>query len=203
MQHNWDDKSGSFKANSTPTTLHPQAANSLALFYRITDLQTANRISASLPKNWNSIGAVAPELPGNISPFISSFEIHGHLAIGQTKRALDLLRRSWGWYLTNPNGTGSTFIEGYREDGTFGYRSEDGYFEDASYVSHSHGWSTGPTSALTSYVLGLSITSPLGVTWKIAPQFGDLCSVEGGFVTGLGKFWTRWKRGGEGYTVFF
>lgn len=22
-------------------------------------------------------------------------------------------------------------------------------------------------------------------------------------MTGLGKFWTRWKRGGEGYTVFF
>lgn len=70
-------------------------------------------------------------------------------------------------------------------------------------MSHSHGWSSGPTSALTNYVLGLSITSPLGVTWKIAPQFGDLCSVEGGFVTSLGKFQARWMRKQDRYTIHF
>lgn len=156
-----------------------------------------------LLQNWTPIGAVAPELPGNISPLTSSFEIQGHFAIRQTARALDLLRRSWGWYLSNPNGTQSTVIEGYFEDGSFGFRSDRGYAGDASYVSHSHGWSTGPTAALTNYVLGLSITTPLGVTWTLAPQFGDLCSVEGGFMTPLGRFCASWKRRTDWYSLSF
>ena len=199
----WDEDYGAFKDNATSTTLHPQDANSMALLYRITNNTRASRISKQLTKNWTPIGAVTPELPENISPFISSFEIQGHLTIRQTSRALDLIRRSWGWYLNNPNGTQSTMIEGYLQNGTFGYRSSRGYSYDASYVSHSHGWSSGPTSALTNYILGLSITSPLGLTWKIAPQFGDLHSVEGGFVTSLGKFQTSWTRRDDGYTIHF
>lgn len=201
--HCWDDVHGAFKDNATSTTLHPQDANSLALLYRVTNSTRASQISTHLTKNWTPIGATAPELPETISPFISSFEVQGHFAIRETARALDLIRRSWGWYLNNPNGTQSTVIEGYLQNGTFGYRSNHGYSYDASYVSHAHGWSTGPTSALTNYILGLSITSPLGVTWKIAPQFGDLHSVEGGFVTSLGKFQVSWVRRGDGYTVHF
>lgn len=72
---------------------------------------------------------------------------------------------------------------------------------DTSYVSHAHGWSSGPTSALTEFVLGLSITSPVGKTWKLSPQFGDLKSAEGGFVTRLGKFRAAWKLSGTGYMV--
>ncbi|KAL3421980.1 bacterial alpha-l-rhamnosidase domain-containing protein [Phlyctema vagabunda] len=193
---------GSFKDNATSTTLYPQDANSMALLYGVipsnisnstTTVTTAQKISSSLMKNWIDIGAVAPELPGNISPFISSFEIQGHLTIGETDRALDLIRRSWGWYLKNENGTGSTVIEGYLANGTFGYRSSRGYGYDASYVSHAHGWSAGPTSALTNYILGLSITSPAGQNWKLAPQFGDLTSAEGGFMTSLGKYRAAWS----------
>ena len=60
---------------------------------------------------------------------------------------------------TTPDGTRSTFLEGYLADGTLGYRGAYGYLNDASYVSHAHGWSTGPTSALK----GLDTGAPIDV----------------------------------------
>jgi hypothetical protein len=200
----WDAPYGAFKDNATATTLHPQDANSMAILFDVVESSSkAQSISSNLLKNWTPIGAETPELPDNISPFISSFEIQAHFSIGQTARALELIRRSWGWYLNNPNGTESTVIEGYRTDGSFGYRSTRGYNNDASYISHSHGWSSGPTSGLTEYVLGLSVTSPAGATWKLAPQFGDLKTVEGGFMTSLGKYQASWKLQGGGYTLSY
>lgn len=205
LAHTWDDAYGSFRDNATNTTLHPQDANSMALLFGVVanNSATAQRISSRLTRNWTPIGAEAPELPNNISPFISSFEVQGHLTIGQTNRALDLIRRSWGWYLNNPNGTQSTVIEGYLTNGSFAYRNYRGYDYDAAYVSHAHGWSSGPTSALTNYILGLSITGRLGSTWRLAPQFGDLTNVEGGFTTGLGKYSASWQLNANktGYTL--
>jgi hypothetical protein len=200
----WDDSYGAFRDNATNTTLHPQDANSMAVLFNVTTSEQDQSISSVLTTNWNDIGAVSPELPGEISPFISSFEIQAHFAAGQASRALDLIRRSWGWYVDNENGTQSTVIEGYLADGTFGYRFDRGYNNDPSYVSHSHGWSSGPTSALTNYVLGLTVTGLAGAEWTLMPQFGNLTHAEGGFSTSLGKFkaaWTTIGDNGEGYNV--
>ncbi|OGE57769.1 hypothetical protein PENARI_c001G09197 [Penicillium arizonense] len=199
----WDDSYGAFKDNATDTSLHPQDANSMAILFGVVDKKRAASISEKLLVNWTPIGAVAPELPENIASFISSFEIQSHFVVGKPDRALDLIRRSWGWYINNPNGTESTVIEGYLRNGTFGYRMDRGYGYDPSYVSHAHGWSAGPTSALTEYIVGLTVTSRLGQTWKIAPQFGDLESAEAGFVTSLGKFQASWRKGSSGYTLDF
>jgi hypothetical protein len=202
----FDTSYGAFRDNATSTTLHPQDANSMSLLFGIVNAtsSTASSISTRLTDNWTPIGAVAPELPDNISPFISSFEIQGHLTIDRADRALDLIRRSWGWYINHPNGTGSTVIEGYLANGTFGYRSSRGYGYDASYVSHAHGWSAGPTSALTEYIVGLSVTSPAGRRWALRPQFGDLERAEAGFMTGLGKFWAKWEKKESGeYQIAF
>lgn len=190
----YDDAYGAFKDNATATTLHPQDANSMSILFGVADEDRVQSISERLTDNWTPIGAVAPELPENISPFISSFEIQAHFVAGQPDRALDLIRRSWGWYINNPNGTGSTVIEGYLANATFEYRSSRGYYYDASYISHAHGWSSGPTSALINYVLGLSVTGRAGSTWQLAPQFGDLTSVEGGFTSSLGQFQASWSR---------
>lgn len=53
-------------------------------------------------------------------------------------------------------------------------------------------------TALTEYVLGLSITSPAGSTWQLAPHFGDLQHVEGGFTTSLGKYSAAWTVDDDG-----
>ncbi|CAG7927955.1 unnamed protein product [Penicillium olsonii] len=200
----WDESYGAFKDNATETALYPQDANSMAIMFDIADEARAVRISERLLRNWTPIGAVAPELPENIASFISSFEIQGHFLAHQPLRALELIRRSRDWYINHPNGTQSTVIEGYLRNGTFGYRMDHGYGYDPSYVSHAHGWSAGPTSALTEYVVGLSVVSPLGLEWKIAPQFGDLEFASAGFVTSIGKFEASWKRGpNDGYVLDF
>lgn len=185
----WDPPYGAFKDSATLTILHPQDANSMSLLFGVpTSTNQSESISAHLLANWSPIGPISPELPSNISPFITSFELLSHLSIHQTQRALDLIRASWGWYLSYPNGTNNTMIEGYLANGSFAYRSNRGYDYDVSYVSHNHGWSTGPTYALRNYVLGLGVTGPAGGEWRLAPQFGDLRDVEGGFVTPLVVF---------------
>ncbi|THY21606.1 Six-hairpin glycosidase [Aureobasidium pullulans] len=209
-QYCWDAPFGAFKDNATDTNLHPQDANSMAVYFGVVPASSllssrGQSISSRLLENWTPIGAETPELPNNISPFISSFEIQAHLTIGQTDRALDLIRRTWGWYLHNPNGTGSTVIEGYLTNGSFGYRNSRGYSYDDSYVSHAHGWSAGPTSALTNYIVGLSVTGRLGSTWTLKPQFGDLEHAQAGFVTSLGKFSAGWNitDGGRSYSLWW
>jgi hypothetical protein len=191
----FDDGAGAFRDNATATTVYAQDANALSLYLGLVSPSSAQaqRVSTALTRNWTPLGPEPPELPGNISPFISGFELGAHLAAGQTARALELMRRTWGWYLAHPDGTGSTVIEGFRTDGSWGYRAERGYSNDPSYVSHAHGWSAGPTAALTEGVLGLGVTGRAGAEWRFAPQFGDLKFAEGGFTTTKGKFRARWE----------
>jgi hypothetical protein len=200
LAHCFDESYGAFRDNATATELHPQDANALSVLFGVVGANTsaARSISSRLTDNWTPIGAEAPELPGNISPFVSSFEVQAHLTAGETGRALDLIRRSWGWYLGNANGSQSTVVEGYLVNGTFGYRWSRGYGNDFSYVSHAHGWSSGPTSALTEFVLGLAVTARVGIAWRFAPQFGGLSFAEGGFMTALGRFQARWDVANEG-----
>lgn len=204
-QHFYDSSYGAFHDNLTTTSVYPQDANSMSILFGVVSdtSNAAHSISDRLTDNWTPIGAETPELPDNISPFISSLEIQAHLTVGETSRALDLIRRSWGWYLHNENGTQSTLIEGYLTNGSFGYRNYDGYEWDSSYTSHAHGWSCGPTSALTEYVLGLRVTGRAGKQWTLEPMFGDLEWVEGGFTTVLGKFSAKWRLldDEKGYTV--
>lgn len=217
----YDSDYGAFRSNATTSdTLYPQGANAMAVAYGLVDpnSEMAQSISARLTQNWTPIGANCPELPGEISPYISGFELQAHLIAGQAQRAVDLMRLSWGWQINNPNGTESTPIEGYLVNGSFAYRYNDGYQwmdgqPDPSYVSHCHGWSTGPNSALINFIVGLTVVSPAGADWRFAPQFADLKTAEGGFTTYLGKYsavwslesnkcnnhWSRW--GGSGYSA--
>ncbi|KAH8588401.1 glycoside hydrolase family 78 protein [Bisporella sp. PMI_857] len=196
----WDPTIGSFRDNDKADSIHPQDANAMALFFSVANASNADSVSQYLTTNWISIGSLAPELPNNLCGFGQSFEVKGHLVARKATRALDLIRRSWGWYQNHPSGTGSTFIEGYLADGSFGYRSAYGY-GSYSYTSHAHGWSTGPVDALISYIVGLQITQPGGSTWTLAPQFGDLTNAEGGFTTPKGKFSAKWKLIPGGYEI--
>jgi hypothetical protein len=96
-------------------------------------------------------------------------EVQDHFAAGDDLNAPTLVRREWGLMLNGPAGHGSTFWEGFRSDGSFDY--------GGTYMSLAHGWATGPTSALTFSVLGLS---PTGTSpYDFAPHPGDLTHVEG------------------------
>lgn len=157
----------------------------------------AERVSTYLTTNWTPLGPINPEVSANvstISPFITSIELEGHFKIGHPERSLTLIRNAWGWYLNNPNGTQSTVPEGYLANGTWGYRGDRGYRNDSSYVSHAHGWSSGPTSTLTEYLVGLKVTEPEGRSWELKPAtFDEVTRAEAGFTTGLGRFSAKFE----------
>lgn len=188
----YDPSFGALK-DSPNSTLYPQDANSMALAFSLfpANSTAASKISSYLVSNWTPIGPASPELPGNISPFISSIELEAHFASGHPERALQLIHTLWGWYIDHPNGTESTVPEGYLVNGTWGYRGDRGYRYDPAYVSHAHGWSSGPTSTLTEYAVGLRVTKPRGVEWSLKPAtftFDGFGKAEAGFTTGLGRF---------------
>ncbi|KAF4951626.1 hypothetical protein FSARC_12869 [Fusarium sarcochroum] len=191
MTELWDESRGAFKDSPDNTDLYPQDANSMAIAFGVVKRGSdeSQRISDYLASNWTPIGPSCPELPQNISPFISSIEIVSHFRAGRPDRGFKLMEDAWGWYLTNPNGTQSTVPEGYLIDGSWGYRGDYGYRQDPSYVSHAHGWSSGPTSALTEYAVGLRVTKPQGQEWVLEPMsFNEIRQAEAGFTTALGKF---------------
>ncbi|KZP23277.1 glycoside hydrolase family 78 protein, partial [Athelia psychrophila] len=188
----WDATAGMYRDNDT-TSLHPEDGNSLAVLYNLTQSVEQNQnISEGLTAFWTDIGPVTPELADTISPFVGGFELQAHFIAGNGSRALDLMRKEWGYMLYTNTSVQSTMLEGYTTNGSLYYRSEAGYNYDASYTSHSHGWSTGPTFSLSFYLLGLQLQSAQGATWSVAPVLSGLNAAEGGYETGLGWFGVQW-----------
>ncbi|PCH42961.1 glycoside hydrolase family 78 protein [Wolfiporia cocos MD-104 SS10] len=197
----WLEDEGMYRDNET-TTLCPQDGNSLAVLFNVTEsAEQASAISEGLTRNWNEYGAVSPECPDTIAPYIGGFELQAHFVSGNDERALEFLRLQWGYMLYTNISVQSTLLEGYTANGSLYYRSANGYNYDASYTSHAHGWSTGPTSALTFYVLGLTVTSPQGQTWSIAPHTSGLPSAQGGFETALGWFGVDWASSTDAFSM--
>lgn len=101
--------------------------------------------------------------------------------------------QQWGYMLYTNLSVQSTLLEGFTAAHDSRYRSAAGANFDHSFTSHSHGWATGPTPALTFHILGIGITSPLGQTWTITPVLSGLESAEGGLETELGWFGVKWE----------
>ncbi|KAL0948872.1 hypothetical protein HGRIS_008991 [Hohenbuehelia grisea] len=188
----WDDAAGMFRDNET-TTLHPQDGNSLAVLFNLTQSdEQVQSVSKGLTTFWTDIGPLSPELNDTIIPFVGGFEVQAHFVAGQGERAIDLLKKKWGYMLYTPLSVQSTLVEGYTRNGSLGYRAQAGYNLDHAYTSHAHGWATGPTPALTFFVAGITVTSPQGATWAVAPVLSGLDAAEGGFETPLGRFDVKW-----------
>ena len=179
----WDEAKGEYRDNPT-SDLYPQDGNSIAVWFGLAPADRAERVSAALTTNWNAFGATTPEKNSEIGTFPGSMELQAHLQAGDSTRALDLMRREWGYMLNSPLGTGSTFWEGYLANGQFGY--------GGAYMSAAHGWATGPTSALTFYVLGIRPQSVSG-GYTIKPQPGDLATAQGSLKTPLGDIKLSWR----------
>ncbi|KAJ4362511.1 hypothetical protein N0V83_010605 [Neocucurbitaria cava] len=170
----WNNEAGMYIDNET-TTLMPQDGNAWAVVSNLTlNASQISSISEKLQGRWTAFGAPAPEAPvpssniSTISPFITSFELQTHFLASSAHTALALIRRQWGFMLTSPLMTNSTFIEGYSSDGSLHYAP---YANDAR-ISHAHGWSTGPTSLMTFYVAGVQVTGKGGGEWRIKPMLG-------------------------------
>lgn len=165
----------------------PQDGNSWLLLAGVLDPSDSRRLNVSqnLRSRWTKFGAPAVEAPNIISPFASSFELLAHCAVGNYDTAVELMELMWGYMLDGPGMTNSTFLEGYRIDGSVGYPA----YTHPARNSHCHGWSTGPTMVLLTGILGIKFTAPLGRSYIIRPHRTKwLSHIEGGYSTSLGQF---------------
>jgi hypothetical protein len=156
--------------------------------------QKTHSILQVLKRNWTRLGAHTPEWTG-IHPYPGSLEIQARLAAGDDRDALALIRREWGYMLNAPIGTASTFWEGFKDDGSFAYESTG-----PGYTSLAHGWATGPTSALTFYVLGLQPASA-GGRYGFVPHPGGLRFAEGRLRVPQGALDASWRRDGSAFEM--
>ncbi|KAJ0316364.1 hypothetical protein Brms1b_005575 [Colletotrichum noveboracense] len=202
----WDESASSYRDNDTiasesSTTSYPQDGNSWAIISRIANGKRAEAISDALKARWiRPYGAPAVEAGQTISPFATGFELQAHYMAGHPDYAVDLMEFMWADYmLDNPLMTNSTFIEGFATDGTPLYP----VYDYNPRVSHAHGWSTAPTSLLTFHAGGLTMTSAVGRTWKVAPALGGLKTVQARYETPLGTFKTSWVNSTRGLSGTF
>jgi hypothetical protein len=190
----WDEAAGLYRDKPTGAgaTLYPQDGNALAVWFGLVDsADRAAAISGALAARWTPVGALSPEKSSvSVHPFPGGMEVHAHFAAGRDTTALDLIRREWGYMLDAPQGTASTFWEGYRTDGTSDY--------GGSYMSAAHGWSTGPTSALTFHLLGIKPSDDGGPGYGVVPRPGDVRTARGRLVTSSGVITASWRAGTGG-----
>ena len=178
----WNPATGLYR-DVPGAALHPQDGNSMAIWFGLTDSPAKNAsIVRALTANWTGIGAVTPEAGNLVGTFTGSMELTARLMANDDVDALALMRRAWGFMLNSPNGTNSTFWESFKYDGSPYYGN--------SYMSAAHGWATGPTNALTFFVLGLN---PGDAThYDFVPHLGDLTHVEGNITTPKGAVHGTW-----------
>jgi alpha-L-rhamnosidase len=72
---------------------------------------------------------------------------------------------------------------------------------DSIATSLAHGWGSGPTSALSKYVLGVRPVSPGYKTWLVEPQSGDLTWAKGRVPTPYGPIEVRWEKEGNEFIL--
>jgi alpha-L-rhamnosidase len=86
----------------------------------------------------------------------------------------------------------------YYSGATWEYVALDGTPGLGEGTSLAHGWASGPTSALSKYVLGVRPVKPGYRTWLIEPQTGDLTWAEGTVPTPFGPIGVEWRKTAQG-----
>jgi alpha-L-rhamnosidase len=192
----YDPSTGAYDISTTDRGSVAQDANSAVILYGIAPGSRQAGIVAAMTKALSTPAgdlSVSTPVPASsnqiISPFIGSSDVDARFLAGDTAGALELLTDEWGPMTTGPDG--GSMWEKLAADGTI----------DGGGTSLAHAWSTGPTSALTSYVLGVTPTSAGYATWRIAPQPGNLSWVEGAVPTTHGDITVKWASSKAGFKI--
>ena len=184
-QYLFNSQTGVYDISTTQRGYISQDANAFAVLYGIAPADKVPGILAEMKHLWTSHGAldVTSPAPGGynqlIGPFMGSYDLWARFQSGNTADAFQLLATEWGQMLTGDSQ--STIWEYLNSDGSVG-----------SGTSMAHGWSTGPTSALSEYVLGIAPTAPGYQSWLIEPHPGTLAWTEGQAPTPYGPLVVKW-----------
>lgn len=165
-----------------------QDGNAAAVLYGVADSDRAAEILSKLKQLWIPTGSEPfssdTGYSSLVSPFISGFDVQARFASGDTSDAYELLRRVWGQMVIPGDQYTGAFWENYTPSGAVSNGS----------ISLAHGWSSGPTSALSEYTLGIRPRTPGYGSWIVAPQPDDLRWAEGQVPTPRGPVAVRWRR---------
>lgn len=189
----YNASSGYYGVSATSLTALAQDANALAIWTGVAPQGSAATILANVEKQLaNPYGRLAFASDSGrsavVSPFTSDMEVRARFASGDTRGALSLIGTLWGnMVAAGDNYTGTTW-EALGTDG----------LPVSVQTSLAHGWSSGPTSALSRYVLGVRPAAPGYRQWLIKPQPGDLQWAVGAVPTPYGAISVKWGRASSG-----
>lgn len=147
--------------------------NAMAVYSGVATPEQQARIYETVLKAGTPAWAVptgGSDLVGSevMSPYYGNYVLRAYGKMGQCQAGIDLMRRYWGAMLSRGATTWwEEFDPSLPQDMNL-------VLDKMPYLSLSHGWSSGPTSFLTEYVLGVQPTAGGFKSVVIQPNLGDL-----------------------------
>jgi hypothetical protein len=190
----WNPKTHVYDASTSLRDNYIQDANVTAILAGVASPARSRRILAVLSRKLHTrFGPMVAAKPApkayklDISPYMGSFNVLADFATGRSAAALALIRQEWGYMINqDPGGVEWELIQldGIPAGGSLGVVSD----------SMAHAWSTGPTPALSEYILGVAPAGPGFTRWLVAPDPAGLTWAQGVVPTPRGSISVRWQR---------
>ena len=203
----WDGSAGMYRLSDSDAHL-PHDANVDAIVTGLAGPQRARRTLQGIKKRlWTDLGSATidvsddPAMTRYVSPFIVGLELLARGSIGDIENAIDLTRRTWGYFLTAD--PASTMWEKLDVNGEPATYNPDGQGNDVfpaqgifqrGFSSLAQGWSTLPIEFLTGYVLGVRLDAPGYARFRFAPSpSGGMRWARGAVPTPHGRIAAWWR----------
>jgi hypothetical protein len=194
----WDQANGAYHDTTVDLATHPQDGNAFAVIAGIPNHVNAFRALRYLELHDSySYGNSISDIPTwddetwgfqanmRVYPFMGYYELLARFMTGLDGSAIDMIQREWGYMLQNGPGTDWELI------GPYGGGPTDRRLGGGLAA----GWSTGATSLLTQYVLGVRPTSPGYRTYVVDPHpGGNVQWAKGAVVTPRGLLTVEWHK---------
>jgi Bacterial alpha-L-rhamnosidase C-terminal domain/Bacterial alpha-L-rhamnosidase 6 hairpin glycosidase domain len=182
---------GTYYLSESDHTTFAQDANALSVLFGVAPASRIPGILSALKTLWTPHGSEpfsGTAYSNLISPYVTAYEVEAAYLAGDTGDAERLLHLTWDQMIDphNPFFTG-TMWENIGPDGT----------ATEARTSLSHGWASGPTPIMTSYVLGVQPLDPGYRTFTVVPHPGTLQWAEGAVPTPYGRIFVHWARTGH------
>jgi hypothetical protein len=186
---------GTYYLSESDHTTFAQDANALSVLFGIAPAGKVPGILKALKTLWGQHGSEpfsGTTYSNLISPYITAYEVEAGYLAGDTADAEHLIHLTWDQMIgrDNPFFTG-TMWENIGPDGT----------ATESRTSLAHGWASGPTPIMTSYVLGIQPDDPGYQTFTVAPHPGSLQWAAGAVPTPYGRIFVHWTKTGPFFSV--
>lgn len=188
----WNPALGAYDASTDARDFVVQDANTWAVLYGVADAAQSAQIVETMARVLKTdYGLRAAEAgvggyPQIVSPFIGSANLAVNYLTNRPDLAMQQMMTTWG-YMVNSEAGSTTWERINLPDGNLS-ASIPHLFGDSA----SHAWSTGATSALSDYVLGVTPTDVAYRSWQVKPFPQGLTFAQGRVPTAQGTIGVRW-----------